>query len=112
MKKIITLAAAFSLGSYAQYKWDQYTIRKKAGGILERAVSRKEAEMQKASVKKAIEVHNLHVDETQRIVAEVAELYAGLLDGRLTTGDFYEQVRIIDDRLDQRYNFIQTIVTM
>lgn len=112
MKKIIILAAVFTAGSYSQYKWDQYNIRKKAGGILERAVSRKETEMRQASVKKAIEVHNLHVDETQKIVQEVADLYAALVMGRVDVSDFHRHVEKLDEELEKRYDFISTIVTM
>lgn len=112
MKKIIILAAVFTAGSYSQYKWDQYNIRKKAGGIIERAVSRKETEMRQASIKKAIEVHNLHVDETHLIVQKVADLYAAFVDGQLDISEFHRRIELLDEKISERYDFISTIVTM
>lgn len=101
MKSIGIGITFFLAGSYAQYKLDQITLRKKIPEIAEKA--------RKREYDRIVEVHNLHTQELENTIDVVTEMYTKFVDDEITPEELEARADEISKNLNMRMKFIKQI---
>lgn len=102
-RETVIAGAAFMAGSFAQLYYDKWNVRRKMPQLLDRY-------MPPASKMRAAQVHNLHVENSQRLVEELANMWVEFLDDEIDTEELAKRNRELQENHAMQLEFIKQIV--